>query len=382
MILKSLTSIFLLTLAVSLYAEEQEPPGSLLFAPQEVRDVAFRTVSDLLPTREIKKGDYVLPMPAAPRDLHGVAYEVEGESFTLADFLARRETRGFLVWKDGKVLLEHYHKDHNADTRWVSFSVAKSVTALLIGVAIKDGYIKSVDEPVTNYVSRFKGTGYADATIKDVMQMASGVAWNEDYDDPTSDVSRAGSFNGLPLLSYLSGLEKVAPPGTKFNYNTGETNLAGEVLRAAIGNNASTYLTHKIWQPFGMESDATWMLGSPGGGETGGCCINATLRDYARIGIFALNDGKLRDGSSPLPDGWMAESIAPSRGSEGYGYFWWLDADGPYRARGIFGQQIYINPETNVVIALHGSAGKAVGSEYHAHIQPAVDAAAAAAAAD
>ena len=98
----------------------------------------------------------------------------------------------------------------------------------------------------------------------------------------------------------------------------------GEILRSAIGNNASTYLSHKIWQPFGMENDASWMTGSVGGGETGGCCINATLRDYARLGLFAMSGGELEDGTRVLPDNWMAESVIPSKGLEAYGYLWWL----------------------------------------------------------
>ena len=121
-----------------------------------------------------------------------------------------------------------------------------------------------------------------------------------------------------------------------------------------------------------MESDASWMLGSVAGGETGGCCINATLRDYARIGLFAMDDGVLPDGTRVLPEGWMAESIAPSKGYEGYGYLWWPRGDGNYSARGIFGQQITVAPDAGLVIALHSNAPTAVGSEYHEHVEAAV----------
>ena len=121
-----------------------------------------------------------------------------------------------------------------------------------------------------------------------------------------------------------------------------------------------------------MESDATWMLGSPGGGETGGCCINATLRDYARIGIFAMEGGVLPDGSRVLPDNWMRDSTTPSKGYPGYGYLWWLDEANSYRARGIFGQQIFIDPATKLVIAVHSNAPTAVGSKYHEHLEQVV----------
>ena len=150
--------------------------------------------------------------------------------------------------------------------------------------------------------------------------------------------------------------------------------MVGEILRAAIGNNASTYLTYKIWQPYGMESDASWMTNVPGGVETGGCCINATLRDYARIGLFAMSGGVLADGTAVLPDGWMMDSITPSKGYVGYGYLWWPHGDGAYSARGIFQQQIYINPAQDLVIAVHGNAPTAVGSEYSQHLSQVIPA--------
>jgi CubicO group peptidase (beta-lactamase class C family) len=152
---------------------------------------------------------------------------------------------------------------------------------------------------------------------------------------------------------------REAAPGEVFNYNTAETNLAGTLLRFAIGNNPSTYLSEKIWKPFGMESDAVWNLTEQGGGEFGGCCINATQRDYGRIGLFALADGRLDDGTQILPEGWMRESTLPSKGYAGYGYFWWLTAEDIFTAVGVFGQGIYINREENIVIALHSARGVA-----------------------
>ena len=149
------------------------------------------------------------------------------------------------------------------------------------------------------------------------------------------------------------------------NYSTGETNLVGQILRAAIGNNASTYLTKKIWQPFGMEFDASWTLDSAHGAELGGCCINATLRDYARLGIFAMNNGELADGTKVLPDHWMKDSTTPSKGYPGYGYLWWLGPNETYSARGIFGQNIYIDQQNDLVIAMHNSAPTAVQSDLH-----------------
>jgi CubicO group peptidase (beta-lactamase class C family) len=345
---------------------------SLLFYSQQERDTAFKHIDALAPTRAIEAGGNIYRLPKALQDFSALSYTLEDKDYSFSDYLSMPETKGFLVWQDGKILLEHYGTGHDASTLWVSFSVSKSVTSMLVGAAIQDGYIKSVDEPAVHYVSRLRGTDYDSASIKNVLQMASGLGWSEDYADPKSDVAQAGGANGVQLVNYLAGLKREAPAGEKFNYNTGETNLVGEILRSAIGNNASSYLTHKIWQPFGMESDATWLLGSPGGGETGGCCINATLRDYARIGIFALGNGKLADGTQVLPKDWIKESTSPSRGFSGYGYLWWLDESGSYRARGIFGQQIFIDPASNLVITVHSNAPTAVGSVYHAHLEQVV----------
>lgn len=188
--------------------------------------------------------------------------------------------------------------------------------------------------------------------------MASGVSWNEDYADLESDVALAGGANGMTLFNYLSKLPAVASPGARFNYNTGETNLAGAVLRAAIGNNASTYLADKIWRPF-MEHPATWSTVE--GGELGGCCIHATLRDYARIGLFALRDGILPNGERVLPEGWMRDATTGSKARADYGYLWWLRGDGAYAAIGIFGQLIWIDPQHEVVIVTQSAWPAATG---------------------
>lgn len=141
---------------------------------------------------------------------------------------------------------------------------------------------------------------------------------------------------------------------------------AAEVAQPEVVN-AATYLSHKIWQPFGMEADASWSLDVPGGGELGGCCINATLRDYGRLGLFALGDGVLPDGTRVLPDGWMRDSTAPSPAEDGYGYLWWLYPGGSYAARGIFGQLIWVDPARRVVVVTHSAWSAAVGEELWRH---------------
>ena len=335
---------------------------SPLFMSQAERRIAFAHFDVLFPTRVIRSSGEASPLPSAPVDLSSVRFTANETDMALGELLDSEHLMGLLVVQYGKVLMEHYAADHGVDVPWVTFSVTKSVTSLLIGTAIHDGYIDSVADPIVKYLPRLAGSEYGESRVQDILQMASGIAWNEDYEDPQSDVARAAALNGVALTDYLAQLPRVASPGTRFNYNTAESNLLGEVLRSAIGMNAAPYLSQKIWQPMGMESDANWLLSLPEDRETGGCCISATLRDYARLGLLALSDGVLPDGTRVLPEDWMAASTAPSQGYEGYGYKWWLDEDGRYGAYGIFGQTIAVDPKAKLVIAVHSNAQAASGS--------------------
>ncbi|MBT8100820.1 MAG: beta-lactamase family protein [Gammaproteobacteria bacterium] len=339
-------------------ADHFGPPDNILFWTDKQKVAGFRNSKRLFPTRTIKAGDSPYPLPYARRELGDVSIRLGDESMSVDDYFVEQNVAGLLIIKDGKIVYERYGLGNTEESRWISFSVAKSVIAMLIGAALQDGYIESVDEKVTDYLPRLKGSSYDQSSIKNLLQMASGVQWNEDYADPESDVASA-TYETTGLYEYLRHKPRAAAPGEMFNYNTAETNLAGTLLRSAIGNNLATYLSEKIWQPFGMEFDAYWNLTEPGGGEFGGCCINATLRDYGRLGMFALANGRLRDGTAILPAGWMRESTTPSKGYDGYGYFWWLLDDGVYRAMGIFGQGIYVNHDANVVIAVHSAWSEA-----------------------
>ena len=341
------------------------PIGKLMFWQTPEKIAGFRNMNKLYDTRTICRGDQVYPLIPEPVDLSGLTYQFQGEPRTLDDYIRQTNVVGFLVIKNNRILSEQYFHGNTSTSRWMSFSVTKSVVSMMVGAAVQDGFIKSIDDKVTDYIRHLKGSAYDDVSIKNLLQMASGVEWNEDYGDPESDVN-AMPRDILELFAYLKNKKRVANPGAKFNYNTAETSLVGAVLRSAIGNNLSTYLSHKIWVPFGMEANAYWVLHTPGGGEMGGCCINATLKDYGRIGLFALQEGQLTDGTRVLPKGWMAEAITPSRANPKYGYLWWLDQD-TYAARGVFGQIIYINPERNLVIVLHSAWPKASTKDYHLH---------------
>jgi CubicO group peptidase (beta-lactamase class C family) len=313
----------------------------------------------------IKKGDKVLELPMAATQIDP-RVKIGSRTSSLDDLMKANRITGLIAVKDGKVILEKYALGRTADQRWTSFSVAKSVTATLIGAAIKDGNIRSIYDDVTYYLPEFEGTAYDGVTIQQVLTMTSGVKWNEDYTDPKSDVALAGAapFRGgtsSPLLDYMKTVKREAEPGAKFVYKTGETDLAGFILARSLGGKTvSQYASEKLWQPFGMEQDAIWMEDNAGY-ERGGCCMSMTLRDYARIGLFMLGGG-VANGKQVLPDGWVEKATTDRspKGTtgNGYGYFWW-PREGGYAASGIFGQHIVVYPEENLVIAMNSAMLKA-----------------------
>ncbi len=327
----------------------------VLFWSIQQRDAAFRAI-DRIPfiskSRIITAGEKVYPLPQGePLDI----------GIDVDDYMEDQRAAGLVIIQDGKIRLEKYGLDFGADGRWTSFSVAKSFTSTLVGAAIKDGYIKSIDDKVSDYIPDLKGSVYDDVTIKHLLTMTSGVKWNEDYADPTSDVALFDAHKPEPgvdvTVSYMRTLKREVPPGTKWVYKTGETNLVGVLVSSATKKTLSDYLSEKVWQPFGMEYDATWLLGSTGH-EISGCCLQASTRDFARYGLFMLGGG-VAGGTSVLPDGWIAEAtterVATDRTGYGYGYQWWTVNDGSYCARGIFGQGIFIDPKRRLVIASNGN---------------------------
>ena len=356
-----------------------EPAQILVWSPER-RLRAFSDYAGTFPTRVVRAGGRPYPLTAEPRDFSALSYDLDGKRYRLDDFVRETGVAGMIVVQGGRVLYERYELGNGPSTLWVSYSIAKSVVSLLFGAALEDGFIASLDDPVTRYLPRLSGGAYDEVTVEQLLQMSSGVGWKEDYEDPQADVSQSPSAI-LPLIDYMRALPTAAPPGSRFNYSTGETNLAGAVLRAAIGNNLATYLTYRIWKPFGMAADANWMLGAPGGAEYGGCCISATLRDYARLGLFALAEGRAGDGRRLLPRGWMTRSTTPADTNPGYGYFWWLRPDGSYAALGIFGQMIWIDPRSQAVLAVHSAWPRATDADLAAHRWAMLDALSAALAA-
>jgi CubicO group peptidase (beta-lactamase class C family) len=338
-------------------AVEMPKPGTpLAHWTDAERQGAFRFFDKVLPSQVVKRGETVFPLPEADRKIDP-RMEFDGAELSVDDFMKANHVSGLIAVKNGKIVLERYAFGRKPDQRWVSFSVTKSITSTLLGAAIADGHIKSLNDKVTRYLPELKGSAYDAVSIRDLLTMRSGVAWNEDYGDPTSDVYQVGMLppiGGLnPTARYMKALKRAGPPGKDFLYNTGETDLAGLLVSAAVGKPLAQYLSEKIWAPFGMESDALWPKDT-GGHERGGCCLNMTLRDYARFGLFALGGG-VAGGRPVVPAGWMKEATTAHNTAPPYGYFWWIRRDGGYQATGIHGQGIHVLPQQQLVVAVNSA---------------------------
>ena len=359
----------------------------LLFWSVPQRDAAFRAL-DRIPLlakwRVVQPSSTPRALPPGPP----LALPLD-----LDAYMAGQRSSAILIVQGGKLRVERYGLDYGPDGRWTSFSVAKSFTSTLVGAALKDGHIKSMDDKVSDYITSMKGSAYDDVSIRQLLTMTSGVRWNEDYGDPNADVARFNNHQpeaGVPaIVSYLRQLPRQAPAGERWLYSTGETNLVGILVSEATKRPLAQYLEEKIWKPAGMEQQATWIL-SKTGQEISGCCIQAAARDYARMGQFILEGAKVQ-GQSILPEGWLQDATTKradiGKPGRGYGYQWWTYDDGSFAARGIFGQGIFIDPKRQLVIASNanwaGGASSPKESEareaFYQAVQKAVDTEAAAA---
>ena len=327
--------------------------GILFWGPDQ-QVYGFPRLAELYPTRSIQGQEVPLQLPIRLSNLDAFSYSYAEQIHTVDSHMQSERTAGLLVIQNGEIKVERYGLEHHANAPWVSFSVTKSVVSMLFGAAVKDGYIASIEDPVSDYLPVFANSPYADVSIKHILQMASGVAWNEDYADPASNIVNLPAEE-MAGFEYMRNLPRVAKPGTVFNYNTGETNIAGAILRKAVGKNLSDYASEKVFLPGGISNTANWLLGAPNGKEFAGCCISANLRDYGRIGLFALQNFQASSPSSPLAPTWMQQSTTPSPGYDGYGYFWWLTDTGIYSAQGVFGQYIFVDANRDLVIVLQSA---------------------------
>jgi CubicO group peptidase (beta-lactamase class C family) len=361
------------------FAHEAIGSAEQVYAGNLRPDIAvatYRNIDRLFPSRVIKAGGHPSELPVAPTPMADLTFSYQGRAYTLKEFLALDSITGLLVIKNGRIVHESYQRGNTEQTRWMSMSMAKSVTSTLAGIAINEGRIKSLDAQVVDYVPTLKGSAYDGVTIRNLLMMASGVQWTETSTDPNSDRrlllrTQIAQQPGA-AMALMRGLPRAAAPGSVFNYNTGEAQVLGEVVHAAVGKPLAQYLSEKIWQPYGMETDASWWLDSPNGMEVAGSGISATLRDYGRFGLFFMNGGMV-DGKSILPPGWVhdattSKTLANGKAA-GYGYMWWTAStkgslqDGAYAAIGIQGQNIYVDPVQKVVIVTFGAQPKPLNKD-------------------
>jgi len=350
-------------------AQQKREPASraavVLTWNQAQREAGFAGMETLFLTRTVRAGTSPRPLPTG-RPL--AAFAREGPRAGEFDrFVSEQKVAGVLVLHDGVVRLERYALTGGPRTRWHSFSVAKSITSTLVGAAMKDGFIRSLEDPVTRYITALRGSAYDDVTVKQLLTMTSGVRWNEDYTDLKSDVARMYAEPPDPgvdmTVSYVRKLPREAPPGTKWVYKTSETNLVGVLVMEATRKPLAEYLSEKIWRPFGMERDAEWMVDDVGH-EQGGCCLAMTIRDLGRFGQFIL-DGARIGGTPVVTDTWLAEAtrtqVDTGGAGSGYGYQWWTRADGTFEGRGIYGQTLHIDPRRRLVVVINSAAEQPTG---------------------
>lgn len=326
---------------------------SLLFWSVPEKKRRFPYMQRIFPGIEVPRGSSVYPLEKGagfqPRWLDGT---------TLSSYITENHISGIVVLKDDQIRLETYGDGVDSNTLWTSFSVAKSVTSMLLGIALKQGDIRSLDDSLAAYIPELKNQDYGKVTVRQLLTMTSGIRWNEDYQDHQSDVAQMylQPCQGVEphILTYMKNLKSIHAPGTLWNYSTGETDLLGILIQKATGKSLAAYLSEKIWQPWGMGQTAYWLADECSHLNFGGSGLSVSLRDYARLGEIMLHKGRF--GRNDLfPEEWLANVTSllypTGNGGGGYGYLWWRFPNGSYAAIGIFGQMIYVNPQKNIVIA-------------------------------
>lgn len=338
---------------------------SLLFWDQEERDRRFAIMQDIFPSIQVSTGSEPLTFEEAEY----IIPQWDNQN-TLSSYMNTNHVKGVIVIKDDKIILERYADGIDDKTLWTSFSVAKSISSMLLGVALKDGYVASLDDPLKKYITEFRGYDYGEVTVRQLLTMTSGIAWNEDYEDANSDVAQMYQKPCVDkedhILSYMKPLKFAHQPGKHWNYSTGETDLVGILIQKATGMSLAEYLSQKIWKPFGMAECAYWLADECSHLNIGGSGLSASLRDYARLGSVMLHKGKINN-QDIFSEDWLENATSliydVNDQGDGYGYLWWRVKDGSYAAVGIFGQMIYINPNKNVIIAQIAAWPKAGSTE-------------------
>ena len=341
---------------------------------EDVRVGSFSNVDKILPVYTLKHGP-PLPLPKAA-DEPRIEYRFDNQIFSLDDFLAHQRVTGFLLIRDGRVLAERYQYDRNAQHRFVSHSMSKSIVSLAVGMALAEGKIASLDDTIAKYVPKLAGNPYGETTIRNMLRMSSGVPFKEVYDgnDDLAKFTRLRiSQDSIAALRAFT--EREVEQGTRFHYASNQTVALTVLMHAVTGMTLTEYLTPRLWQPMGAEDDATWVR-TRDGTESGSGNFNATLRDYGRLGMLLANDGEA-GGKQIVPKEYLLDATDWRRQPEafrpknatpffGYGYQFWLFPGEKRRFAllGVYGQAIFVDPELKLVMVITAAAKNAsVGKE-------------------
>ena len=321
----------------------------------------FRHMDRIFPSVPMHPSDHPVSFPRAPGRLPAT-FEHDGRTVSVQEFLQRSDTTGLMVLKDGVIRAEEYFQGASETSRFTSWSIAKTVVATLVAIAHGEGHIRSLDDPAKTYVPALDGKAWGEVTVRNLLRMATGIQFEELYDKPFSDIKLLFYrvfLIGTPVHDVISDLPAEGPQGERFHYISPTTQILAWVLAGAVGEPVSQYAHRALWQPLGMQDDGFWNLDN-GGTELAFCCLNISVRDYAKLGQLYLQQGQWQ-GRQLLPAGWVHEAtrrpepwLAAGNGypERGYGYHIWVpkDPDQEYFANGVWGQHVWISEKHNVVI--------------------------------
>lgn len=333
----------------------------------------FNRLAEIFPHHVIKASSVPHALPRGATSELPAQYSYEGQQRDTKAFLEQTDTAALLVLADGRIVYENYWLTGGPDTHWMSMSVGKSFVSALVGIAVAEGRIASIEDPITRYVPELAGSAYDGVRIKDVLQMSSGARWNEDYSDPDSDIMRyLHAFgSGGSLDQFTASLVRQREPGTYNYYNSTDTQALGMLLVRATGQSLAAYAQEKLWEPLGMERDAYWITDDQGMEMAAGG-LQVVARDYAKLGQLYLDGGRWQ-GRQIVPEAWVRDSVTPDAPHVmpglnpdyplGYGYQWWVPPgdEGEFSAIGVYNQFVYVNPTRKLVI-VKLSANSAYGT--------------------
>lgn len=365
-ILKFLGVLLLLLVVVALFNYKKLKRLQTTITLFEKENIVhnFLNMADEIPTSLLTKSPSPTILPVNISHELPETFKSGTKTYNTSEFIDRTVTTGLLVIHKDTIIFEKYFNGLTPETTHISWSMAKSFISGMMGIAIRDGHIESIQDPITKYLPQLKKSGYNGVKIKDILQMSSGVGFNEDYADFNSDINRFGRYFALgqSFEKFAMTLKNARPPGTYNHYVSIDTQVLGMLLKKTTGKTITEYMKETIWDPMGMEHDAEWIIDSDNMEMALGG-LNATLRDYAKFGLLYLKEGNW-NGQQIVPKDWIQKSITPdgphlqpgvsdlSNSDQGYGFQWWIpqNGDGAFFASGIYNQHIYIQPNRDVVV--------------------------------